>query len=151
MWICLPPHSSFLWSSSSKQAQPQAQWSEDKDKCQATCVHHSCTPGSSWVCRTPWQGVQRAGQRQGLGLDTELPDYLGALSIPPNWKLSGGQGLCLPYQVKVSLSTEVFFSPSHRCEKPLVTPSNQSVTLLLGGWPDQSGLCTAPPCHGLSD
>lgn len=77
--------------SSPEPAQPQAQWSEDKDKCQATCVHHSCMASSSWLWKDTLEEVQRAGQRQELGLDSKFPHHLGALCPPSDWRLPGGR------------------------------------------------------------
>lgn len=77
--------------------------------------------------------VQRAGKRQELGLDFELPHHSGALSLSPDWELALStpsdwgvprqQGLCLPQQVKVSLSTEIFFSLSLWCEERQRVPT----------------------------
>lgn len=35
----------------SRSGQPLVQWNKDKDKCQASCVHHSCMASSSWLQR----------------------------------------------------------------------------------------------------
>lgn len=59
----------------------------------------------------------------------------GELSLPPDWELPGGRGHASP-SGQGSLSTEVFFSPSLRCEERQTVP------------PHRSGLCSAPPYHG---
>lgn len=117
---CPFPHSPSLWREiclliSRASSTPQAQWSEDKDEHQATCVHHSCRAAPAG-CGGHLGRVCRAGQRQELGLDAKLPHFLGALS-PTRLGTPWGKRPCLPHQVKGPLSTEVLFSPSLRCEE----------------------------------
>lgn len=80
MGLSLPCNSS-PWCESclfiSEPAQPQAQWSKDKDKCQATCVHHCCTASSSWLWRTPKQGVSAESWKEaGVGAGLRAPPSL---------------------------------------------------------------------------
>lgn len=91
--------------------------------------------------------VQKAGKRQGLGLDSELSHHSGALSLSPDWELALSipsdwgvpqqQRVYFPQQVKASLSTEIFFLSAFGVKKDKEYPFWWKV------WPYQSGLCTS--------
>lgn len=114
---------------------PQAQWNEDKDKCQATCVRHSCRVAPAG-CGGHLGRVCRAGLRQELGLDAKLPHFLGALSPTRLGTPWGEEAMPPPSGQGFSEHRGLFFSASLRCEE------RQTVS------PRRSGLCSAPPCRG---
>lgn len=153
--VCLPI--SFLPGmrivhSAPEPAQPQAQWSEDKDKSQATCIHHSCTACSSDSGGHLGKECRELGRGRDGGWTPSSPiTRLGApwgVSCVPSVRLGvlWQQGLSLPHQVKHCLSAGIFYSPSPGCEE------RQTVPTVVGRWPCHSGLCTAsamPQSKGL--
>lgn len=118
------------------QSQPSTSGSVERRQGQAPS--HLCPSqlhgGSGWLWRAPWQGVQSWAEA-GIGAGCQPPSFLGS-SLSHQTGNSLGEEAMPPHQVKGSLSTEVFFSPSLRCEERQTVP------------PHRSGLCSAPPYHG---
>lgn len=147
-WVCLLPCNSSLWCESclfiSEPAQPQAQWSKDKDKCQATCVHHCCTACSSWLWRTPKRGVSaESWEEAGAGAGLRAPPSLrrSSVSLPR-------LGASFDYPIRLG-------SPS--AAGPVSPPTGQSFSehrdlfSLSFGCEEKQRVCTVVEGMALSD